>query len=102
MHRKANRPHLVGKSARNSLTNPPGRICDKSVAPARIKFIGGTYEANVSFLNQVQQARTQDTILIRNTHYQAAFRLLSVRNDALTSTVTMFKTLKLPALYALC
>src|SRR5258707_1766908 len=87
---------LYDKCVRKCLVEPLGRISAKSLAPASIKFIGGTDEANVSFLNQVQQARPQDTILIRNTHYQAAFRLLSVRNDALTSTVTMFKSSSFP------
>jgi len=46
---------------------------------------------------------------MRNTHYQAqiglyqaTLRFLPVRNDALTGTLIRLKTLKLPALYALC
>src|SRR5271170_1444221 len=58
VHRNANGAGLVGDGARYGLTDPPSGISGKFVAAPVFKFVGGAHQADVAFLNQVQQVET--------------------------------------------
>ena len=55
VNRDANGACLIGDRARDGLTDPPGSIGREFVAAAIFKFIDGFHEADVAFLNQVEE-----------------------------------------------
>src|SRR5439155_18163219 len=71
MNRDTNRARLVGDRASDSLANPPGCICTKLVALRVVEFLDSTNQADISLLDQVQQAHTTANILFCNTYHQA-------------------------------
>src|SRR5438874_2370634 len=89
MYRDTNRARLVSDSASDSLANPPGRIRTKLVPFGVVEFLDSTDQADISLLDQVQQAHTAANILFRDTDNQAqiclsqtALSFLAIIDDA--------------------
>src|SRR5579884_724676 len=55
VHRNADGAGLVGDGARNGLTNPPCGVGRELVAAAVFELVGGAPQADVAFLNQLEQ-----------------------------------------------
>src|SRR5216110_471184 len=71
---KTNGFGLVGNGPRDGLANPPGRIGAKLVAFGIVELFDRSHEADVSFLDQVQQIHTTVTVLFRDAHDKAKVR----------------------------
>ena len=74
MHRDADRPRLVRNGARNRLANPPRRVCREFVTAAVLKFVHRLHQADVSFLNQVEELQSAIRVLLRDRDHQAQVR----------------------------
>ncbi len=66
VHRHANRPSLISNRARDCLTNPPGRVRRKLVAAMIIEFFDRANQADVAFLNQIEERHTASNVFFRN------------------------------------
>ena len=71
MDRDANRTRLIGNGAGNGLANPPRGVRRKLVAPAVFEFVDGLHQADVAFLNQVEELQSAVGIFFGNRNYQA-------------------------------
>src|ERR1700688_1453425 len=58
VHRDADGARLVGNGARDGLADPPRRVRRELVPAAPLEFVHGLHEADVSFLNQVQELQS--------------------------------------------
>ena len=66
MHRNTNRTGLVGNRARNRLANPPRGVGRKLVTAAIFELIHGLHQADVAFLNQIQELKTTVGVFLRD------------------------------------
>src|SRR5208283_441524 len=55
VHRDADGAGLIGDGAGDGLANPPGGVGRELVAAAVFKFVHGFHQADVAFLNQVEE-----------------------------------------------
>ena len=62
--RDADRARLIGDRARDGLPNPPRRIGRKLVAAPPLEFVDGLHQADVAFLNQVQELQAAVGVLL--------------------------------------
>ena len=74
MHRNTNGPGLIGNRARNRLANPPGRVGGKLITAPPFEFIHGLHQADVAFLNQVEELQPAIGIFLCNRNHQAQVR----------------------------
>ena len=58
MDRNANSPRLIGDGARDGLPHPPSGVGGELVAPAVVEFVHGLHQADVAFLNQIQELQS--------------------------------------------
>src|ERR1035441_8051859 len=65
VHRNADGAGLVGDGARNGLANPPSGVSRKLVAAPVFKLVGGAHQADIAFLNQIQQVKATVHIFLR-------------------------------------
>src|SRR5205085_3142716 len=75
MHRNTDRPGLIGNRTGNRLTDPPGRIGTELVAALVLKLVDGLHQADIAFLNQVEELKTSVRILLGNTDNETQVRL---------------------------
>ncbi len=62
---------LVGDGAGDGLANPPGGVGRKLVAAAVFEFVGGAHQADVAFLDQIQQVQAAVDVLLGDGNHQA-------------------------------
>ncbi len=75
MHRDADGARLVGDRASDGLPDPPRRICRKLISAAPLELIHRFHQADVSFLNQVEELQTAVGIFLgdRNNQPKVSF-----------------------------
>ena len=71
VHRDADGARLVGNRASNGLPNPPRGVSRKLVAAAVFEFVDGLHQADVAFLNQVEELQAAVGVLLRDRNHQA-------------------------------
>src|SRR5690606_5134381 len=71
VHRNTNGARLVGNRAGNGLANPPGGIGGEFVTAAVFKFVYGFHQADVAFLNQVEELQAAVGVFFGNGNDQA-------------------------------
>ena len=71
MHRNTNGARLVGDRARNRLSDPPRRIGRELIAATVFKLINRLHQANVAFLNQIEELQAAVRIFFGNRNHQA-------------------------------
>ena len=70
VHRDADGARLIGDRARDGLPNPPGGVGGKFVAAAVFEFVDGLHQADVAFLNQVEELQAAVGVVLGNRNYQ--------------------------------
>ena len=71
VHRNADGAGLIGDGAGDGLANPPSRVGGKLVAAAPLEFVDGLHQADVAFLNQVEELQAAVGIFLRDGNDQA-------------------------------
>ena len=66
VHRDADRARLVGDRARDRLADPPGRVGGELEALAVVELLDRADQADVAFLDQVQQRHAAADVLLRH------------------------------------
>ena len=66
---------LVGDRARDRLTNPPCRIGAEFVAAAIFEFIDRLHEADIAFLNEIEELQSAVGIFLGNGNHETKVRL---------------------------
>ena len=74
VHGYADGPGLVGDGPGYGLANPPCRVCAELVAFAVVELFDGAYQADVAFLNKVEQGQAAPDVLLGDAHHQAQVR----------------------------
>ncbi len=75
VNRNADRARLVGNGPRNRLAHPPRRIRRKFISAAVIEFVHRLHQADVAFLNQIQELQAAVGVALgdRNDQPQVGF-----------------------------
>ena len=73
--RDADRARLVRDGARDGLPDPPGGVRAEFVAALVLELVHGTHQADVSFLDQVQELEAAVRVLLGNADDQTEVRL---------------------------
>src|SRR6185437_11802960 len=71
----ADGPSLIGNGAGNRLPNPPRRIRRKFVTATVFELVHRLHQADVAFLNQIEELQSAVRVLLRNRNHQPQFRL---------------------------
>src|SRR4051794_28515861 len=66
---------LIGKRAADRLADPPRGIGRELVAASIFKFVDRSQEANVSFLDEVQELQAAIGVFLRDRNHEAEIRL---------------------------
>src|SRR5580658_4511203 len=69
--RDTNRAGLIGDGARDGLANPPCGVRGKFVAAAPLELVDGFHQADVAFLNQVEELQAAVGVFFRDGNDQA-------------------------------
>ena len=64
VNRDTDRARLVRDRTRDGLANPPGRVGRKLVTSAVLEFIHGFHQADIAFLDQVEELQTAVGVLL--------------------------------------
>src|SRR5690606_4324674 len=75
MDRDADRARLVGDRAGDRLPDPPGRIGAELVAAAILEFVDRLHQADIAFLNEVEELQPAVGIFLRDRDHEAQVRL---------------------------
>ena len=71
VHGDADRAGLVGDGAADRLANPPGGVGAEFEAQLVIEFLDRPQQAQVAFLNQIQEAHAPADVALGHAHHQA-------------------------------
>ncbi len=71
MHRDADGAGLIGNRARDGLPDPPGGIGGEFVAAAILEFIHGLHQADIAFLDQVEELQAAIGVFLGDGDHQA-------------------------------
>ena len=71
MHRDADGACLIRNGARDGLPHPPGCIGRKLIAAAVFKLVDGLHEADIAFLNQVEELEPAVGVALGDRNHQA-------------------------------
>jgi len=66
VHRHADRAGLVGDAARDRLADPPGGVGGELEATAPVELLDGAHEADVAFLDQIEEEHAAPDVAARN------------------------------------
>ncbi len=66
MHRDADGAGLVGDGAGDGLADPPGGVGRELVAALVLELVDGLHQADVAFLDQVQELQAAVRVLLRD------------------------------------
>ena len=61
---------LVGDAARDRLADPPGRVGRELVAGAPVVLLDGAHEADVAFLDEVEEEHAAADVAFRDRHHE--------------------------------
>src|SRR3984957_14806417 len=75
MHRDADGARLVGDRAGDRLADPPGRIGRELVAAAVFEFVDRLHEADIAFLDQIEELQAAVGVFLGDRYHQAQIRL---------------------------
>ncbi len=75
MNRNADRAALVGDRAGDGLPDPPGSISGEAETAAVIVFLYGFHQAEVAFLDQIEEGNAAPEIFFGNADHQAGIGL---------------------------
>jgi hypothetical protein len=75
VHGNTDSARLVGSRARDRLPDPPGRIGRELVATAVVEFVDGLHQADVAFLDQVEELRAAVDVFLGDGDGEAQVRL---------------------------
>ena len=75
MHRDADGAGLIRDGARDRLPDPPRCVGRELVAAAVFELIDGFHQADIAFLDQVQELQAAVGVFLRNRDHQAQVRL---------------------------
>ena len=64
MHRNADGPRLIGDGAGDGLADPPGRIGRELVAPAVLELVDRLHQADVAFLDKIEELEAAVGVLL--------------------------------------
>src|SRR5580658_1394095 len=70
VHRDADGARLIGDGASNRLPDPPRGIGGELIAAAIFKLVHGFHQADVAFLNQVEELQAAVGVLFRDRNHQ--------------------------------
>jgi len=70
VHRDADGARLVCDGQRDRLADPPGGVCRKLVAAPVFEFVSRTHQADVAFLEQIQQVQSAVHGFLSNRNHQ--------------------------------
>ena len=68
VHRDADGTRLIGQRAGDRLTDPPRGVGRKFVALAVVEFFNGPDQAQVAFLDEVEEKHAAADVLLRDRH----------------------------------
>ena len=71
VHRDADRARLVGQRAGDRLADPPRGVGRELVALAIVEFLDGADQAEIAFLNEVEEEHAAADVLLRDRNDQA-------------------------------
>src|SRR2546427_3030502 len=75
VHGDADRARLVGDRSRDRLPDPPGRIRRELIAATVLELVDGLHQADVAFLNEVEELQAAVGVLLRDRDDQSKIRL---------------------------
>src|SRR5262249_36490601 len=75
VHGDADGARLVGDRAGDRLADPPGRIRRELVAATVFELVDGLHEADVAFLDEVEELQTAVRVLLRDRDHEPEVRL---------------------------
>ena len=75
MHRDADRARLVGDRAGDRLADPPGGVGRELVAAPPLELVDGLHQADVAFLDQVEEQESAVRVLLRDRDHEPQVRL---------------------------
>ena len=75
VHRNTDGARLIGDRAGDGLPDPPGGIGREFIAAAVLELVDGLHQADVAFLDQVQELQAPIGVFLRNGDHQAQVRL---------------------------
>jgi hypothetical protein len=93
VHRDTNGARLIGDRARDGLADPPRRVGRELVAAAIFELIDGLHQADVAFLDQVQELQATVRVLLRDRHDQAQIGFDQLCLGALGSALSAVQAL---------
>ena len=70
VHGHADRARLVGDAARDRLADPPRRVGRELVAAAPVVLLDGAHEADVAFLDEVEEEHAAADVAFRDRHHE--------------------------------
>src|SRR5450755_4370174 len=70
VHRDADRTRLIGNRARDRLPNPPRGVRRKFVAAAVFEFVDSLHQADVAFLNQVEELQSAVGVFLGDRNHE--------------------------------
>ena len=101
MHRQTNRPAIVGDGAPDRLADPPGRVGRELEAASELKAIDRFHQADVAFLDQIEQREPASEVALGDRDHQAEIgfdQLLLRLDEQVLALLHLFKPLtELPA-----
>src|SRR3954454_10453609 len=71
VHRDADGAGLIGDGASDGLANPPRRVRGELVAAAVFEFLNGLHQADVAFLDEVEELQAAVRVLLGDRDYEA-------------------------------
>ncbi len=75
VHRHANRARLVGERTRHGLPHPPRCIGGKLPAAPIFELVDRLHQADIAFLNQIQELHAAVHVLLRDRNHETQIRL---------------------------
>src|SRR5215471_12122484 len=70
-----NGARLICERAADRLSNPPGGVGRKLISAPILKFVDRLHQADIAFLNQVEEMQATVDVFLRDREYEAQVRL---------------------------
>src|ERR1700722_17394522 len=89
VHRDANRTRLIRNGTGNRLPNPPRGVRGKLVATAVFELVHGFHQADIAFLNQVEELQAAVGVFLGDGNHQAEVGLYQLTLSLLRVNVAL-------------